>query len=52
MLMDVVKYLLTAGLIGSALTDKFDYKSGISVVISALIVYLIAFFTIPPEREE
>ncbi|MBI4687747.1 MAG: hypothetical protein HY756_08190 [Nitrospirae bacterium] len=50
--MDVVKYLLTAGLIGSALTDKFDIKSGVFVVIVAIIVYLIAFFTIPTEEEE
>jgi len=52
MLMDVVKYLLTAGLIGASLTGKFDFKSGLFVVITALIIYMIAFFTIPPEKED
>lgn len=52
MLMDVVKYLLTVGLVGSALSDKFDVKTVIFVIIAGIIVYLIAFFTIPPEKKE
>lgn len=52
MLMDVSKYLLTVGLIGSVLSDKFDFQSGIFVVIATIIIFMIAFFTIPPEKEE
>lgn len=51
MLMDVVKYLLTVGLVGSALSDKFDVKTVIFVIIAGVVIYLIAFFTIPPEQE-
>lgn len=52
MLMDVTKYLLTIGFIGGILTDKLNIITGISIVVGAIILFLIAFFTIPPEREE
>lgn len=50
--MDVTKYLLTIGLIGGLLTDKIAVISGISIVLVAVVLFLIAFFTIPPEKEE
>jgi uncharacterized membrane protein len=52
MLMDVTKYLLTIGFIGGILTEKIDIVSGIFIVIGAIILFLIAFFTIPPEEKE
>lgn len=50
--MDVVKYLLTAGFVGSIISEKFDYRVGIFSILGATILYIIAFFTIPPEKEE
>jgi len=50
--MDVTKYLLTIGFIGGVLTDRLNITTGISIVIVAIVLFLIAFFTIPPEREE
>jgi len=52
MLMDVTKYLITVGLIGGILTDKISFISGISIFIIAIIIFLIAFFTIPLESED
>jgi len=52
MLMDVTKYLITVGLIGGILTDKIRFTSAIIISIMIIIVFLVAFFTIPPEKEE
>jgi len=52
MLMDVSKYLLTIGLIGGILTEKINPVSSIIIVISVTIFFVLAFFTIPPEKEE
>lgn len=51
MLMDVVKYMLTVGFIGSALSERFTVTAGIVILIGAIIIFLIAFFTIPTEKE-
>jgi len=51
MLMDVVKYLLTAGFIGSLISERFNYSVASFSVAGAIIIYVIAFFTIPPEEE-
>jgi|Deesub1362A_J573_1020465.scaffolds.fasta_scaffold07603_3 uncharacterized membrane protein len=52
MLMDVTKYLLTIGFIGGILTERLNIITGISIVIVSVILFVVAFFTIPPEREE
>lgn len=50
--MDVTKYLLTIGLIGGVITEKVDLISGMLIVFISVAVFLIAFFTIPPEIGE
>ncbi|GER92303.1 hypothetical protein A45J_2703 [hot springs metagenome] len=52
MLMDVVKYLLTAGFAGSLISESFNYKAAIVSIVGAISIYIIAFFTIPPEKKE
>ncbi|MEW6067611.1 MAG: hypothetical protein AB1610_04900 [Nitrospirota bacterium] len=52
MLMDVVKYLLTAGFVGSIISEKFDHRVAIFSILGATVLYIIAFFTIPSEKEE
>ena len=52
MLIKVVEYLLTIALIGKILTEKVTMSTTISVVITALIVLVIAFFTIPKNKEK
>jgi len=44
--------ILTIGLIGGILTEKVNILSGILIVIAAIILFVIAFFTIPPVEEE
>lgn len=51
MLLDVTKYLLTAGLIGGVLTEKVTLAFGFIFVALAIVVFLIGFFTIPPKKE-
>ncbi|MBI5214084.1 MAG: hypothetical protein HY957_12080 [Nitrospirae bacterium] len=52
MLMDVTKYLLTVGLIGGVLTEKFSIKTGFALFIIAIIVFIIGFYAIPKKKEE
>ncbi len=52
MLIKVVEYLITIALIGKILTEKVTTATTISVIITALIVLVIAFFTIPQNREK
>lgn len=52
MLIKVVEYLITIALIGKILTEKVTMETTISIVITALIVLVIAFFTIPRNREK
>jgi hypothetical protein len=51
MLMDVTKYLLTVGIIGGILTEKMTFVSGAIFVITAIIIFIIALFTIPSKKE-
>ncbi|MFQ5639624.1 MAG: hypothetical protein ACE5IR_16695 [bacterium] len=50
--MDVTKYLLTIGFIGGVLTEKINILSGALLVIAAIIVFSIAFYTIPKDEEQ
>ena len=52
MLMKVVEYLITIALIGKILTEKVTIETTISVILTALIVLVIAFFTLPQNREK
>ncbi|MEW6419186.1 MAG: DUF6722 family protein [Nitrospirota bacterium] len=51
MLMDVTKYLLTVGVIGGFLSEKFPYVSGIILFVVALVVFIAGFYSIPPKKE-
>ena len=50
--MDVVKYLLTAGFIGGILAEKFSLIIGIEIIIAAVVLFIVAFFTIPSENNK
>ncbi|MBM4066918.1 MAG: hypothetical protein FJ266_15010 [Planctomycetes bacterium] len=52
MLIKIVEYLITIALIGKILTEKVTMATTISVIITALIVLAIAFFTIPEKKEK
>ncbi|MDI6728496.1 MAG: hypothetical protein QMD44_06165 [Thermodesulfovibrionales bacterium] len=52
MLMDITKYLITVGLIGGILTEKMTFVSGAIFVVTAIIIFIVALFTIPPKKEE
>lgn len=51
MLMDVTKYLLTIGLIGGVLTNKLTSLSAILIIFAVIILFIVAYFTIPAEEE-
>ncbi|MCL4456190.1 MAG: hypothetical protein M1147_07365 [Nitrospirae bacterium] len=51
MLMDVTKYLLTVGVIGSVLTEKVSYATSIAFFVIAIIVFLFGFYAIPEKKE-
>lgn len=52
MLMDVTKYLLTVGVIGGALTEKFSVATAIALFVIAVAVFIIGFYTIPVKKEK
>ncbi len=49
--MDVTKYILTIGLVGGILTEEVNVISGVFIVIAAAILFVVAFFMIPPVEE-
>ena len=51
MLMDITKYLLTIGLIGGILTNKLTSLSAILIIFAVIILFIVAYFTIPAEEE-
>ena len=52
MLMDVTKYLLTIGLIGGVITNKITSLSAVFIIVAVIILFAVAYFTIPPDKEE
>lgn len=52
MLMDVTKYLLTIGLIGGIITNKITIFSSVFTVAAVIILFAVAYFTIPPDMED
>ena len=50
MLMDVTKYLLTIGLIGGILTNKLTSLPAILIIFAVIILFIVAYFTIPAEE--
>ena len=51
MLIDIVKYLITIVIIGGLFTDKLTLQMAIWGIISSIVLYLLAFFTIPLDKE-
>ncbi len=51
MLIDIVKYLVTIVIIGGLFTDKLTPQMATWGIISSIILYLLAFFTIPLDKE-
>ena len=51
MLIDIVKYLITIVIIGGLFTDKLTLQMAIWGIISSIVLYLLAFFTIPLDEE-
>ena len=49
MLMDIAKYLATAGLIGSILTNKLTFIAGVLIILVVLILIAVAYYIIPPK---
>lgn len=52
MILDVSKYLLTAGLIGGILTEKMKTIDAIVLFTVAVTVSIIGFYIIPAKKEE
>ncbi|MEW6481617.1 MAG: hypothetical protein AB1397_01200 [bacterium] len=52
MLVDVVKYIITVGVIGSLFTDKLTTEMAVIAIITSLGFLLVAFFVIPEEVEK
>lgn len=52
MILDVSKYLVTAGLIGGLLTEKITAFAGIIVFVIAIGISMVGFYVIPPKKED
>ncbi|MBI4691355.1 MAG: hypothetical protein HY754_13985 [Nitrospirae bacterium] len=50
--MDVTKYLLTVGVIGGALTERFSLTTGFSLFVIAFVVFMVGFYAIPEKKKE
>ncbi len=50
-LLDISKYLFTAGIVGGILTDKLTPLFGISIFVVAVAVFIIGAYTIPSGKE-
>jgi len=50
MLVKIAEYLLTIALIGRILIDKVTMNMAVGIVATALIILIIAFFTLPPDE--
>ena len=50
--MDVTKYLLTIGLIGGIITNKLTSFSAAFTIVAVILLFIVAYFTIPPDTEE
>jgi hypothetical protein len=50
--MDATKYLLTVGVIGGALTEKFSVAMALALFVIAVVVFVIGFYTILAKKEK
>ncbi|MBI4653574.1 MAG: hypothetical protein HY752_01010 [Nitrospirae bacterium] len=49
---DAAKYTLTAGVIGSILTDKFIASIGFSLGLAFVLFALLSYFVTPKDKED
>ena len=52
MLMDIAKYIATVGIVGGTLTERMTYQMAAALVFSAVVAFVLGFYTIPPGKEE
>lgn len=51
-LIDIGKYSFTAGIVGSAITDKWTLQVVVICAIISLLAFIIGFYTIPENKKE
>ncbi|MEK7813146.1 MAG: DUF6722 family protein [Candidatus Desantisbacteria bacterium] len=52
MFVDVAKYILTIGIIGSLFTDRLTIKMAMGGVVASVVFLVVAFFVIPQDGGE
>ena len=52
LLFDLVKFILTVGVIGSIITDTFNPFYLAAGIICAILLMVIAYFLVPKDKEE
>ncbi|MEW6102967.1 MAG: hypothetical protein AB1630_03975 [bacterium] len=52
MILDITKYLVTVGIIGGLIFEKMPFKVAIVLLIIAITLFIIGFYTIPSKKEE
>ena len=52
MLVDVVKYIITIGIVGSLLTDRLTTKMAVGGMVASIVFLVLAFFIIPSDGEK
>jgi hypothetical protein len=48
---DAAKYVLTAGIIGSLVTEKLSFLFGLSMLLLCIVLILMAYFMTPKDKE-
>lgn len=51
MLLDISKYIVTVGVIGSFITDKLTFNVGAIIIIIAIIIMIAGYYIIPPKKK-
>ena len=51
-LLDVSKYLVTAGVVGGILSEKLTFVFGLTLFVIAIVIFIIGAYTIPPGKEK
>lgn len=52
MILDVTKYLLTVGIIGSTITASITLPMAVLLFVLALVMAVIGFYVIPKKEEK
>ena len=50
--MDVTKYLLTIGIIGGIITNNVPSLSAVFIIVAVILLFAVAYFTIPPDKQD